>query len=126
MTKASAVLALVAAAAMTLVKALLAEPLWWPFIVPEYAAAAALFLGATGVLRGGNSHLLAAGWAFTLGITWSTFFHHLAERPSLAQMLPVDFGLALLLITASIGAGLCAAAAYQSRLRKEDRDGLAQ
>jgi hypothetical protein len=107
MMRTSALLALVASAAMAAVKALLAEPLWWPFLVVEYVAAAALAFGAIAVLRGGQGRTLTAGWAFTLGITWSTFFHHLAERPGLEQRTPVDFGLGLLLLTAILGAALC-------------------
>ena len=82
MMRTSAVLALAAAVAMATVKVLLAERLWWPFQADEYVAAAALAFGSIVVLRAGQGRMLAAGWAFTLGITWSSFFHHLMERPS--------------------------------------------
>lgn len=107
MIRASAAMALIAAAAMALIKTLLAEDLWWPFQLVEYLAALLLAAGAIATLRGGQGRLLAAGWAFTLGLTWSTFFHHLAERPSLTQMTPVDLGLGLLLAVAVAGAALC-------------------
>ena len=106
MIRACASLALIVAVAIVAIKTLLSEPLWWPFLIIEYASALTLATGAITVLRGGQSHLLVAGWAFTFSITWSTFFHHLAERPSIAQMLPVDFGLGLLLLTAFVCAGL--------------------
>lgn len=109
MMRTSAVLALVAAIALAAVKALLAEQLWWPFLVVEYMAAAALAFGAVAALRGGRGHMLVAGWAFTLGIIWSSFFHHLAERPGLEQRTPVDFGLGLLLLAAFLGVALCIA-----------------
>lgn len=112
MMRTSAILALAAAVAMATVKVLLAEPLWWPFLVVEYSAGAALAFGAIAALRGGRGRMLAASWAFTLGITWSTFFHHLAERPGLEQLLPVDFGLGLLLIAAIVGAALCIGAPH--------------
>ncbi len=112
MMRTSAVLALVAAAALATVKALLAEPLWWPFMVVEYMAAAALAFGAVAVLRGGQGRLLAAGWAFTLGITWSTFFHHLAERPGFEQRTLVDFGVGVLLLSAFLGVALCIGAPH--------------
>lgn len=112
MKRTSAVLALIAATAMAAIKALLAEPLWWPFVAVEYMAAAALACGAIAVLRGGRGHLLAAGWAFTFGITWSTFFHHLAERPGFDQRTAVDFGLGLLLLTAFLGAALCVSTSH--------------
>ena len=114
MMRTSAILALVAAAAMATVKALLAEPLWWPFLIVEYMAAAVLAFGAIAVLRGGHGRLLAAGWAFTLGITWSTFFHHLAERPGFEQRTPVDFGVGFLLLTAFLGAALCIGAPHDA------------
>lgn len=119
MMRASAIVALVVAAAMATVKALLAEPLWWPFLVVEYMEAAVLALGAVSVLRGGQAHLLAAGWAFTFGITWSTFFHHLAERPGFEQRTPVDFALGFLLLTAFLGVAMCIGAP-QSWRRPED------
>ncbi len=73
MIRACAALALIVALAIVAVKTLLAEPLWWPFLIIEYANALTLALGAITVLRGGQSHLLVAGWAFTFGTTWSTF-----------------------------------------------------
>lgn len=115
MMRTSAVLALVAAVALASIKALLAEQLCWPFLVVEYIAAAALAFGAVATLRGGRGNMLVAGWAFTLGITWSSFFHHLAERPGLEQRTPVDFGLGLLLLTAFLGVALCIAASSAAR-----------
>ena len=109
MNRTSAIMALIAAAATTLIKLRLAEDLWWPFRVGDYLAALLLAAGAIAALRGGRGRLLAAGWAVTLGLTWSSFFHHLAERPSLAQMTPVAFGLGLLLLAAIVGVALCIA-----------------
>lgn len=110
MMRTSAVLALIAGVAMAIIKTLLAEGLWWPFQVVEYLEALTLAMGAVAVLRGGRGRLLAAGWAFSFGLTWSTFFHHLFERPSLAQRTPIDFGLGALLLTAILGVVLCVAA----------------
>lgn len=88
---ASAVLAVLVAVAMASTKALLAEHLWWPFAIVEYLAAAMLLIGAVLVFRGGTGRLLTTGWGFTAGITWSTLFHHLLEKPA-AGMLEVALG----------------------------------
>lgn len=107
MMRISAILALIAAVALATVKSLLAEQLWWPFVVSDYLAAGALALGAISVLSGGQGRMLAAGWAVTLGLSWSTLFHHLAERTTLQRLTLVDFGLGLLLTTAVVGSIQC-------------------
>lgn len=78
----SAALAVIVAVSMAGTKAALAEHLPWPFAIVEYLAAAMLLAGAILVFRGGTGRLLTTGWGFTAGITWSTLFHHLQEKPA--------------------------------------------
>jgi hypothetical protein len=98
--RASAFLALLAAAIITITKAVLNEDLWWPFATVEYLASTLLVSGAVLVLRGGLGRLLTAGWGFTAGITWSTLFHHLQEKPSPGVL---ELALGLLLAAAACG-----------------------
>jgi hypothetical protein len=106
MIKTSAILAIVAGIALAAIKFLLAEDLWWPFAIVEYLAAILLLSGALIALRSNRTALLAAGWGFTAGITWSTLFHHLQEHASAG---PVEAGLGLLLATAGVGIALAVA-----------------
>lgn len=112
MQKISASLALVAAAVMAGAKVLLAEDLWWPFVIVEYLAAALLTLGAITALRGDGVGVLTGGWGFTAGLTWSTLFHHLQAGRS----GPLEFALGALLVTAAVGFALAAMAGGVPRI----------
>lgn len=113
MLKFSAVLGIVAALAMTAVKTILAETLWWPFAIVEYLAAFLLLAGAVLVFRKNDGRVLMAGWGFTAATTWSTLFHHAQGMKTLACAGPLEFGLAALLASA----GVAIAAGCAARMR---------
>jgi hypothetical protein len=106
MVRFGAILAIIAGLSLAAIKLLLAESLWWPFVVVEYLAAVLLLAGAVVAWRSGQTAMLAAGWGFTAGITWSTLFHHLQK---LAAPGAVELGLAGLLLTAFAGIALAVA-----------------
>lgn len=100
MVRLGAAIAMIAGLSLAAIKFLLAESLWWPFAVVEYLAATLLLTGAVVAWRSGRTAMLAAGWGFTAGITWSTLFHHLQK---LVIPSAVEFGLAALLVVAVAG-----------------------
>jgi uncharacterized protein (DUF2147 family) len=105
MLKVSAILAVIAGLAMAGVKFALAEALWLPFTIIEYAAAALLVGGAMLAMSRQHATLLAAGWGLTAGVTWSTLFHHLQERATAGAL---KLGLGALLAAAITGVVLAA------------------
>jgi len=48
----------------------------WPFWIVDFIAAGALVWGGRRALARGSSRLLSAGWGFTVGIFWMSFFSH--------------------------------------------------
>ena len=83
-------------------KVMLAEDLWWPFIIPEYVTAIMLIIGSGIFLIKPNYRLLCAGWGAALLQSWSTLAHHLMETESFAAAGPVEYAL-LVLVVVSIG-----------------------
>jgi hypothetical protein len=57
-------------------------PLAWPIAIDAYVTGAFLLLGARAVSRGlpHGRFLLAAGWGFTCGVMYRTFFEQLADQ----------------------------------------------
>jgi hypothetical protein len=107
MLRTSAILGLVAAVTMVAIKSILGERLWWPFAIVEFCAAGLLATGAFVAFRTERGSLLAAGWGFTGGITWSTLFHHLQSKPAPTGL---DYGLGLLLAVSGMGIALACVA----------------
>jgi hypothetical protein len=60
---------------------------WWPFWLVDYVAAALLIGGGVAVLkrRAASLRLLAAGWAFAIGMAWMSLAGNLAEGPDPAR-----------------------------------------
>lgn len=67
---------------------------WWPFWVVDYIAASLLIFGGQRALRTGTVRWLAGGWGFTASMFWMSFFSHVANLQTKAQMHtgPVDEG----------------------------------
>lgn len=110
MLRTSAILGLIAAVTMVAIKSILGERLWWPFAIVEFCAAGLLLTGAFVALRIERGSLLAAGWGFTGGITWSTLFHHLQSKPALTGL---EYGLGLLLAVSGLGIALACVASVR-------------
>lgn len=80
--KASAWLAVAMGAIGSVLKVVrvLRQAEWWPFVVYDYLAVFLLVVGGIAVLRGGVSgRWLAAGWGFSVAMTYGSFFGHLEK-----------------------------------------------
>ncbi len=93
MIKVGVALAAATGITMAITKFLLAEDFWWPFVVPEYIAAALLISGAALLQLGRGGVMFGAGWGATAMLSWTTLSHHLESSRSFLSAGPIEYAL---------------------------------
>ncbi len=106
MKQTSELLAISSGLAIGITKFLLNEPLWWPFVIPEYAVTFMLVAGALMSRVFGRVALLGGGWAATGMLSWTTLSHHLEPNGVWGVWGPIEIALAVQFLVSGLGMGI--------------------